>query len=105
MARKPSPWYRSERNQWWVRIRGEDHCLGEHPPGSPKPKKSDKGRWNAPKEIDDAFQHYNGFDGSGLSRSEFETDGELGFRAQPQDARREEATKLMSAACHDAVAR
>lgn len=56
MARKPSPWYRSERNEWWVHIHGEDHCLGKHPDDAPKPQKSKKSkRWNAPKEIETAF--------------------------------------------------
>ena len=56
MARKPHPWYRSERNQWWVRFRGKDHCLGDHPLNAPRPEKSKKtGQWNAPREIEEAF--------------------------------------------------
>lgn len=56
MARKASPWYRAERNEWCVTINGVHHRLGEHPAGAKAPKKSKRtGKWNAPKEIEDAF--------------------------------------------------
>lgn len=56
MARKPSPWYRSERDEWWVRIAGQDHMLGKHPQDAPRPKRSQKTKkWNTPKEIEEAF--------------------------------------------------
>jgi integrase len=57
MARKPSPWYREERDEWCVTIKGIHHRLGGHPEGAPKPQKSKKtGRWNAPQEIEKAFR-------------------------------------------------
>lgn len=57
MARKASPWYREERNEWCVTIKGQHHRLGEHPEGAPRPQKSKKtGRWNAPDEIEKAFR-------------------------------------------------
>ena len=56
MARKASPWYRAERNEWCVTVDGKHHRLGEHPKGAPPPKKSPRTKqWNAPKEILDAF--------------------------------------------------
>jgi integrase len=56
MARKSSPWYWEERGGWYVNIAGKREILGEHPADAPKPKKSAKtGKWNAPKEIEDAF--------------------------------------------------
>lgn len=54
MARKPSPWYWKERNQWLVTIDGKRHKLGEHPKDAPKPSKGKSG-WNAPKQILDIF--------------------------------------------------
>jgi hypothetical protein len=52
MARRPSPWYRSDRNEWCVTIRGQHHRLGTHPPDAPPPKKSPRtGKWNAPDSI------------------------------------------------------
>jgi integrase len=57
MARKASPWYRAERNEWCVTINGEHYRLGEHPEDAPKPQRSKKtGRWNAPKQIECAFR-------------------------------------------------
>lgn len=56
MARKPHPWFREDRNVWSCVGGGRRPCLGEHPPGAPKPEKSRKpGRWNSPPEIDEAF--------------------------------------------------
>lgn len=54
MARKPSPWYREERDEWCVTVGGKHHRLGPHPPEAPRPKKLKTG-WNAPKAIRDAF--------------------------------------------------
>jgi integrase len=54
MARTPRPWYRVERDEWRVIIRGTDHCLGNHPEGYPPPRKQ-RGKWNAPPPILDAF--------------------------------------------------
>lgn len=54
MARKPSPWYREERNEWCVTVGGKHHRLGEHPAAAPKPKRGKRG-WNAPREVLDAF--------------------------------------------------
>jgi integrase len=54
MARTPRPWYRSERDEWRVRIRGVDYNLGPHPEGHPTPRKQ-RGRWNAPQPILDSF--------------------------------------------------
>src|SRR5947209_11247926 len=59
MARKPSPWYREERNEWCVTVHGEHHRLGEHPKGAPAPKKLKTG-WNAPPSIMDAFHKLMG---------------------------------------------
>lgn len=56
MARKPSPWYREDRNGWYVTLDGQRHHLGDHPPGAPKPRKSERsGKWNAPASIEEAF--------------------------------------------------
>lgn len=61
MARKPSPWYRAERNEWCVTIDGMHHRLGAHPAGAPPPKRSKKtGKWNAPKVIEEAFYELMG---------------------------------------------
>lgn len=66
MARKASPWYRAERNEWCVTIRGKHRRLGEHPAGAPRPKKSERtGKWNAPDEIEKAFRAL--LDGEGAS--------------------------------------
>lgn len=57
MARKPQPWFREERNAWYVRLNGLQIFLGEHPEGAAKPQKSKKtGKWNSPKSIDEAFR-------------------------------------------------
>jgi integrase len=56
MARKPSPWFRAERNEWCVTVNGQHHRLGEHPADAPIPRKSSRtGKWNAPREIEEAF--------------------------------------------------
>ena len=54
MARIPHPWYRSERAEWCVTIRGRHHRLGPHPAGFPAPRKQ-RGRWNVPQPILDQF--------------------------------------------------
>jgi integrase len=54
MARTPRPWYRVERDEWRVTVRGIDHCLGKHPVGVPAPRKQ-RGKWNAPQIILNAF--------------------------------------------------
>jgi integrase len=54
MARTPRPWFRSERSEWRVTIRGTDHNLGPHPDGFPAPRKQ-RGRWNAPQPVLDRF--------------------------------------------------
>jgi integrase len=57
MAKKPHPWYREDRNGWFVLIEGKRYNLGDHPENAPAPKKSNKtGRWNSPPEIDEAFR-------------------------------------------------
>jgi hypothetical protein len=54
VARTPRPWYRSERAEWCVTIRGQHHKLGRHPDGYP-PHRKQRGRWNAPDPIKDRF--------------------------------------------------
>lgn len=56
MARKPSPWYREDREGWFVTLNGQRHFLGTHPEGAPTPKKSERTKlWNTPRVILDAF--------------------------------------------------
>src|SRR5438105_2781941 len=56
MGRNPSPWWGEAEQGWFVNCQGQRHPLGKHPPGAPKPKKSEKtGKWNTPRAIDDAF--------------------------------------------------
>jgi integrase/recombinase XerD len=52
--RQPRPWFRSSKNAWYVEHRGKQCRLGDHPNGSPPPKKTKAG-WNAPQPILDAF--------------------------------------------------
>jgi integrase len=52
--RDQSPWYRTDRNAWYVEVRGKQEPLGKHPEASPTPRKGKKG-WNAPPEITAAF--------------------------------------------------
>ncbi len=54
MARIATPWFRSERNSWYVCKDGQQHFLGEHPEGAARPRKH-KGKWNAPQPIIQAF--------------------------------------------------
>src|SRR3954471_7901013 len=54
MARTPSPWYRAERDEWRVIVRGRDHLLGNHPDGSPPPRRQRR-KWTVPPPILDAF--------------------------------------------------
>ncbi len=70
MARKPSPWWWEEERGWYVNHNGKRHFLGKHPENASRPKKSEKtGRWNAPKEIEQAFRlllsHESEFYGAG----------------------------------------
>jgi hypothetical protein len=53
MPRHPEPWFRDGRG-WYVQLDGRQVFLGEHPPGFPRPQKSD-GRWNPPQPIRDAL--------------------------------------------------
>src|SRR5437870_835768 len=56
LARKPSPWWWEAEQGWYVNIQGKRQPLGKHPPGAPAPRQSKRtGKWNAPKEIEDAF--------------------------------------------------
>jgi len=54
VARIATPWFRSERNAWYVCKDGQQQFLGEHPPDAPPPKKN-KGKWNAPIAIMQSF--------------------------------------------------
>lgn len=54
MARTASPWFWEERQGWYVNKDGQRHFLGEHPEGAPPPRKQ-KGKWNAPQPIVQAF--------------------------------------------------
>jgi integrase len=52
MARTRHPWYRRDRNAWFVEIDGRQVRLGEHPADAPAPRKSKStGLWNAPPAI------------------------------------------------------
>jgi integrase len=48
----PWPWYSESRSGggWFVKLSGDQHFLGKHPPGAAKPAKKN-GRWNPPNEI------------------------------------------------------
>lgn len=50
--RQPHPWYSETRSGggWFVKLSNEQHFLGKHPIGLPKPVKR-YGRWNPPSEI------------------------------------------------------
>jgi integrase/recombinase XerC len=50
MARLPQPWYRAERNGWYVTHHGQRHFLGDHPPQAAKPRQVN-GKWNPPECI------------------------------------------------------
>lgn len=54
MARIAKPWFRSERNAWYVCKDGTQQLLGEHPADAPLPRKV-RGKWNAPPAIMQAF--------------------------------------------------
>ena len=54
MARTARPWFRDDRNAWYVTLDGRRHRLGEHPDGYPKPRLQ-RGKWNVPKPILDRF--------------------------------------------------
>ena len=54
MARRPRPWYREERDAWFVIVDGKQVPLGPHPSIAARPRQRN-GKWNVPKEIDDAF--------------------------------------------------
>ena len=56
MARRPSPWFREDRNGWYVNKDGQRHFLGEHPDGAPPPRQDKKTKkWNAPAAVMQAF--------------------------------------------------
>src|SRR5690349_5015167 len=56
MARKASPWFREDRNGWYVNKGGKRHFLGEHPADAPPPRQNPKTKkWNAPPAIVRAF--------------------------------------------------
>jgi site-specific recombinase XerD len=63
------PWYRAARDAWYVKIDGQQHLLGKHPPAAPKPKKGKLG-WNAPREIQDAYHRLRVLGPSGLPKSQ-----------------------------------
>ena len=54
MARTASPWFREERNAWYVIKDGKRHLLGEHPADAPKPRRK-KNRWVVPPTILDRY--------------------------------------------------
>ena len=54
VARIATPWFREERQGWYVYIDGRRQFLGEHPEGAPPPRKK-KGKWNAPQSIVQSF--------------------------------------------------
>lgn len=55
MARPRKPWYRSDRNAWFVEIDGKQVPLGEHPASLPPPQKSAKTGWNPPPSVAAAY--------------------------------------------------
>lgn len=55
MARRATPWYWKQRNQWFAIIDGKRTLLGNHPPDAPRPRKGKTG-WNPPPLILEAFQ-------------------------------------------------
>jgi integrase len=55
MARKASPWFWDQLQEWCVTVDGTRHRLGKNPDGCSKPTKNAKGKWVVPKAIDDAF--------------------------------------------------
>lgn len=50
MARTASPWFRSDRNAWYVIKDGRRLLLGEHPADAPPPRRK-KNRWVVPPAI------------------------------------------------------
>jgi integrase len=54
MARPRKPWYRSDRNAWFVEVDGKQVPLGQHPDTFPSPQKSKNG-WNPPPPIVAAY--------------------------------------------------
>jgi hypothetical protein len=63
------PWYRASRDAWYVKIDGQQHLLGKHPAGAPKPKKGKFG-WNAPRTIQDAYHKLRALGPSGLPKNQ-----------------------------------
>ena len=52
MPRQRHPWFRKDRNSWFVEVDGKQVPLGEHPADAPTPKKSKTTKlWNAPPAI------------------------------------------------------
>src|SRR4051812_3006482 len=56
MGRPPTPWWWEDEQGWYVNLQGKRRFLGKHPADSARPKKSKKGRWNAPEAIQKAFR-------------------------------------------------
>jgi integrase len=54
VARTASPWFRAERNAWYVIRNDRRHCLGDHPADAPKPRKKN-GKWVVPQVIQDRY--------------------------------------------------
>jgi integrase len=50
----PKPFYKANRNTWYVEVARVQHPLGKHPDGFPAPSKRD-GSWDPPREILDAY--------------------------------------------------
>src|SRR5687768_17591269 len=55
--RQAQPWFRTEKNAWFVEHEGKQHRLGKHPEDSPPPTRGKTG-WNPPKQIRDAFDEF-----------------------------------------------
>jgi len=50
----PKPFFKPRRNTWYAEVNRVQHVLGKHPEGLPPPKKRG-GRWEAPREILEAY--------------------------------------------------
>jgi len=50
MPHHARPFFRQDRQLWYVEIKGKQHRLGKHPSKEPEPKKVD-GKWNVPVAI------------------------------------------------------
>ncbi len=54
MPHHPKPFFKANRNTWYVEIDRVQHPLGKHPDALPPPQKKGSG-WEAPREILDAY--------------------------------------------------